>query len=56
MISRIMFPALTTLCALAIFAGNPSRVFAADTDQRQYYEVRTYTTVSDQQRQRVNDY
>jgi hypothetical protein len=56
MISRILFPVLMTLCALAIFAGNPSRVFAADVDQRQYYEVRTYTTVSDQQRQRVNDY
>jgi hypothetical protein len=56
MISRILFQTLTLLSALAIFAGGSSRAFAADADQRQYYEVRTYTTISDQQRQRVNDY
>jgi hypothetical protein len=44
------------LSVLAIFSGTPSHVFAADNDQRQYYEVRIYSTVSDDQRQRVNDY
>lgn len=43
--------------AVATFFGNhPLRAFAADADQRQYYEIRIYTTVSDAQRQRVNDY
>jgi hypothetical protein len=31
-------------------------VVAADADQPQYYEIRIYTTSSDEQRQRVNDY
>jgi hypothetical protein len=36
--------------------ASPVRAHAADADQPQYYEVRIYSTVSDDQRQRVNDY
>jgi len=44
------------LAAALLFLGNPSWASAAPADQSQYYEIRTYTTSSDTQRQRVNDY
>ena len=36
--------------------GIPGRALAADAGKNQYYELRIYTTTSDTQRQRVNDY
>ena len=56
MIPRILIKSLAALAIAFLFINGSSRVFAADADQRQYYEVRIYTTVSDEQRQRVNDY
>jgi hypothetical protein len=40
----------------AVVIGSPSIATAADGDKPQYYELRVYTTQSDAQRQRVNDY
>ena len=44
------------LAAALLCLGNPSWASAAPADQSQYYEIRTYTTSSDTQRQRVSDY
>ncbi len=54
MISRNQFMVL--LAAVAAFFGNPFRVVAADSDKPQYYELRVYTTQSQEQQQRVIDY
>jgi len=45
-----------TLAFGACLAGGPAGARAADADARQYYEIRIYSTASDEQRQRVNDY
>src|SRR5271163_630717 len=43
--------------ALALLTiSNPSPVAAADDDQPQYYELRTYLTQSQDQQNRINDY
>ncbi len=52
MILRILF----TLAAAVAVIGNPSRAAAGDAAKPQYYELRVYTTQSEAQRQRVNDY
>jgi hypothetical protein len=44
-----------SLAAGVAVLGNPFRAAAADAGN-QYYELRVYTTTSDTQRQRVNDY
>ena len=44
------------LAAAAALLGNPSGVVAADLENPQYYELRVYTTKSEEQLQRVNDY
>ncbi|HXC35847.1 MAG TPA: NIPSNAP family protein [Candidatus Acidoferrales bacterium] len=54
MILRIQF--MVFLAAMAALFGNPSRVAAADPDKPQYYELRVYTTKSEEQQQRINDY
>jgi hypothetical protein len=46
---------LTLLLPLAMISL-PSPVAAADNDQPQYYELRTYLTKSADQQQRINDY
>ena len=56
MISRILLPFAITLAAVATMIGNPSRAAAADADKPQYYELRVYTTQSEAQQKRVNDY
>jgi len=43
------------LTAAALF-GNSFHVVAADSEQPQYYELRIYTTTSEEQRQWINDY
>ena len=45
-----------TCAVLAAVGSTPFRMFAADAGKPQYYELRVYTTQSDAQRQRVNDY
>ncbi len=52
MIPRI----LLTLVTVAAVFGKPSRAAAGDPARPQYYELRVYTTSSDAQQQRVNDY
>jgi hypothetical protein len=44
------------LAAMAALFGNPSRMAAADLEKPQYYELRVYTTKSEEQWQQVNDY
>ena len=55
MISKI-FSFATRLLLAAVLIGNPCHAFAADADKPQYYELRIYTTQSESQQQRVNDY
>jgi hypothetical protein len=57
--SRIFFQTTLTLAALVSavsLAGIPARAFAADSNQQQYYELRIYTTSSEQQQKLVSDY
>ena len=56
MSSRIFLQSLITLAATVILIGPPSRLAAADADKPQYYELRVYTTQSEAQQKRVNDY
>jgi hypothetical protein len=56
---RTFFQTAITLASLvgAVgIAGIPARAFAADSDQPQYYELRVYTTKSEQQQKLVSDY
>ena len=52
MISRILIAIFAAFVAI----GHPSRAIAADVDKPQYYELRVYTTKSEEQQKRVNDY
>jgi len=54
--SRTFLSFAMSLVAGVAVIGNPFRAAAADADKNQFYEVRIYTTTSDAQRQRVNDY
>jgi len=47
---------MVLLTSVAALFGNPFHVVAADSDKPQYYELRVYTTKSEEQQQRVNDY
>jgi len=56
---RTFFPNSFTLAALSgavSLAGIPASAFAADSGQPQYYELRVYTTKSEQQQKLVSDY
>jgi len=53
--SRIFFQTAVALGALTSLLLNPCRVGAAD-DGRQFYELRVYSTKSDEQQKRINDY
>src|ERR1017187_6144442 len=55
MSSRTFLSFAMSLAAGVAVIGNPFRAAAADAGN-QYYELRIYTTTSDAQRQRVNDY
>src|SRR5436190_4347310 len=50
--SRTVYLATALLLSVV---GSSSRIAAAD-DSRQYYELRTYTTKSEEQQKRINDY
>ena len=52
MISRLVF----IFVAAAAFINSTFSSSAADADKPQYYELRVYTTASEAQQQRVNDY
>ncbi len=57
--SRKFFQPTLTLAALAgavSLAGMPDRAWAADSGQGQYYELRIYTTKSEEQQKLVSDY
>jgi NIPSNAP len=54
MISRIPLQTVVLLVTVMALTGNPAPAAAAD--QSQYFELRVYTTTSETQRQRVNDY
>jgi hypothetical protein len=54
MILRIQFMVL--LAAVAALFGISFHVVAEDSEKPQYYEVRVYTTTSEKQQQRINDY
>jgi hypothetical protein len=54
MISRIQF--MVFLMAAAALFGSPFRVAAADSEKPQYYELRVYSTKSEEQQRQVNDY
>ena len=56
MITKLLLKSIVALTAVAAVFGNPSRCVAADADKPQYFELRVYTTQTDEQRQRVNDY
>ena len=56
MISRIFLQSAVALAVLIVVIGNPSRAAAADSEKPQYYELRVYTTKSEEQQKRVNDY
>ena len=57
--SQTLFHSTLTLAALAgavSLAGTPDHALAEDSAQPQYYELRVYTTKSDQQQKLVSDY
>jgi hypothetical protein len=56
MTSRILLRLVAALAVTVAFFGYSSSAVAADAGQPQYYELRIYTTSTDEQRQRVNDY
>jgi len=54
MITRILLHAAATFATVAALIGTPAR--AADSEKPQYYELRTYSTKSAGQQQRINNY
>jgi hypothetical protein len=56
MIKRLFLQSALTLAAVVAVIGHPVRTAAADADKPQYFELRAYTTQSEAQQQRVNDY
>jgi hypothetical protein len=54
--ARTLFPTTVALATLIAAVGIPSRTAAADAGQPQYYELRVYTTKSEQQQKLVSDY
>ena len=56
---RAFLRTIVTLASLAVaisMAGIPGRAVAADSGQPQYYELRVYTTKSEEQQKLVSDY
>lgn len=47
---------MVLVAAMAALFGNMPGVMAADLEKPQYYELRVYTTKSEEQQQRINDY
>jgi hypothetical protein len=47
---------VVAVAVATLFIVNPLRLAAADAEQPQYFEVRTYSTASEAQQQRVSDY
>jgi len=56
MISRIFLQFTAVLAAIVALISTSPRTIAAASEKPQYYELRTYTTKSEDQQQRVNDY
>jgi len=56
MIPRFFLQSAVVLAAVFAVIGNPSRTAATDSGKPQYYELRVYTTQSEAQQKRVNDY
>jgi hypothetical protein len=56
MTSRNLLQIVVAFAVAVMVIGSASLAVSADADQPQYYELRIYTTISDDQRQRVNDY
>lgn len=56
MISRTLLQSVISLAAVVALLGQPARLTAADADQPQYLELRVYTTQSEAQQKRINDY
>jgi hypothetical protein len=56
MFSRHSLTLLMPLALALLTIATPSPVAAADADQPQYYELRTYLTKSSDQQNRINDY
>jgi NIPSNAP len=54
--SRILLQFMVVLAAGMALLGHPGRMAAADSDKTQYYELRVYTTESEAQQQRINNY
>ena len=54
--TRFFLPIIAGSAFLTILLGQTGRVAAADSDKPQYYELRTYTTKSAEQQQRIDDY
>jgi NIPSNAP len=57
--SRNIFQTTLSLAILAgavSLAGTPTRTMAADSGQAQYYELRVYSTKSEEQQKLVSDY
>jgi NIPSNAP len=54
--SRILLQFMFVLAAGMVLLGHPGRIAAADSEKTQYYELRIYTTESEAQQQRINDY
>ena len=53
---RTFLKSIVALGAVAAVFGGPFQSFAADADKSQYFELRVYTTQSEAQQQRINDY
>jgi len=56
MISRIFLQATLGIAIVVAVLAIPFRMVAADVEKQQYYEVRIYSTQSEEQQKRVNDY
>jgi NIPSNAP len=56
MLSRFLLQFIVVLAAVVTQLGHPARSAAADLEKPQYYELRVYTTKSEEQQKRVNDY
>src|ERR1700722_2536729 len=56
MFTRLILSLVMPFALALLTIANPSSVAAADDDQPQYYELRTYLTKSPDQQNRINDY
>jgi hypothetical protein len=56
MSSRLFIQTVLAVAVGTLFAASPAATLVAKAGQPQYFELRVYSTPSDAQRQRVNDY